>query len=251
MNSRKAIVTDEHREEARRLRDIWDSTQHETQAVFGERYGIGNQSSVGQFLTGKVPLSMKAAQGFATGLKCDIKDFSPRIARQAEALLVALESARELVEGRIKKGQDPYEPKETLGATALVPVIGRDEEENLPIEIWRDGPVPNAATGEYALMGASEPFSFVAAVTGLSMIPRYQPSEYMLVEPRVRVRMEDDVLLRTSGRTMLRRLASDPSSEVLQLTAYSDASVLSVRRDDVVWMYHVAHSIPRRKIIKL
>lgn len=83
-SSRKATVTQEHKEESARLRAIWDSTKHETQAVFGEIYGIGSQSAVGQFLRGESPLSQKAARGFAIGLKCNIADFSLRLAREAE-----------------------------------------------------------------------------------------------------------------------------------------------------------------------
>ncbi len=83
---RKAKVTDEHREEARRLRELWDTRLHETQAIFGERYAIGGQSAVGQFLRGEVPLSLGAARGFAEGLGCQIADFSPRLAKQATSL---------------------------------------------------------------------------------------------------------------------------------------------------------------------
>lgn len=77
--SRKAKVTDEHRAEARQLSVIWAATKHETQAIFGEKYNIGNQSAVGQFLRGESSLSIKAAQGFAKGLNCNVADFSPRL----------------------------------------------------------------------------------------------------------------------------------------------------------------------------
>lgn len=80
---RKAKVTDENREEARLLKALWDVKIHETQEIFGERYEIGGQSAVGQFLRGEVPLSLKAARGFAKGLKCEIADFSPRLSRLA------------------------------------------------------------------------------------------------------------------------------------------------------------------------
>jgi hypothetical protein len=84
--TKKAKVTDEHRAEAARLRTLWGSTQHETQAVFGEKYGVGNQSAVGQFLRGEAPLSMKAALGFSNGLGVSIGVFSKRLAEEAELL---------------------------------------------------------------------------------------------------------------------------------------------------------------------
>lgn len=87
-DSKRKIVTDEHREEARRLRAIWDQRKPElmargvgTQEKFGARYDIGNQAATGFFLNGKVALSLKAAHGFARGLGCQIEDFSPRLAR--------------------------------------------------------------------------------------------------------------------------------------------------------------------------
>ena len=48
-SNRKARVTDVHLEEAAKLRAIWDASDHGlSQQVFGEKYGIGNQSAVGQ-----------------------------------------------------------------------------------------------------------------------------------------------------------------------------------------------------------
>ena len=84
--NRKAKVTEEHHEEARKLKEIWNSRARETQGVFGEIHKIGNQSAVGQFINGKIPLSLNAAQGFAQGLKCSIADFSPRLAATVQGI---------------------------------------------------------------------------------------------------------------------------------------------------------------------
>lgn len=85
--SRQGKVTEEHREEARRLRAIWDSKRDDlkaanvgSQEAFGLAFGIGNQAAVGFFLNGKTALSLKAALGFARGLECNVSDFSPRLA---------------------------------------------------------------------------------------------------------------------------------------------------------------------------
>lgn len=72
--------------EAQQLFQIWKRTPANlrgTQAVFGELHEIGTQGAVGQFLRGETPLSLKAARGFAAGLKCEIADFSPRLAAEA------------------------------------------------------------------------------------------------------------------------------------------------------------------------
>lgn len=84
--SRQGTVTEEHREEARKLRQLWDSRSHPTQAEFGELYKIGNQSAVSQFLRGDAAMSLKAARGFAEGLSCRLEDFSPRLAAEAAAV---------------------------------------------------------------------------------------------------------------------------------------------------------------------
>jgi len=85
--SKQGKVTDEHREEARRLLALWDGTYENrkamklhTQGAFGAEYGIGGQAVVGFFLSGRTALSLKAARGFAKGLNCLISDFSPRLA---------------------------------------------------------------------------------------------------------------------------------------------------------------------------
>lgn len=82
-DGRRAKVTAEHKEEARRLKALWDSLSHPSQAEFGELFEVGNQSAVGQFLRGQVPLSLKAAQGFARGLGIGLEAFTPRLAAKA------------------------------------------------------------------------------------------------------------------------------------------------------------------------
>lgn len=85
--TKRGKVTDENREEARRLTEIWDRTYEDrkkqklhTQGAFGTEYDIGGQAVVGFFLNGHTALSLKAARGFARGLGCLISDFSPRLA---------------------------------------------------------------------------------------------------------------------------------------------------------------------------
>ncbi len=85
VKSRRAIVTEEHRAESLKLKAIWHRTEDDrrargvfSQEAFGAEYNIGNQAAVGFFLNGKAPISLKAATGFAIGLRCKVADFSPR-----------------------------------------------------------------------------------------------------------------------------------------------------------------------------
>lgn len=84
---RRGKITEEHRREAAALKALWASTSDEraargvrTQEAFGIEYGIGNQAAVWQFLNGKTALSLAAALGFAKGMRCNVGDFSPRLA---------------------------------------------------------------------------------------------------------------------------------------------------------------------------
>lgn len=79
--ARTPSMTAENLQESARLNELWQQREVRlSQRAFGEAYKIGNQSSVNQFLQGKIPISLRAAVGFAAGLHCQIEDFSPRLA---------------------------------------------------------------------------------------------------------------------------------------------------------------------------
>lgn len=92
-DDRRAKVTPETKRESKLLAQLWATRSHPSQAEFGETYGIGNQSAVGQFLRGDTPLSLKAARGFAEGLGCSIADFSPRLANEAAEIAASVPHA--------------------------------------------------------------------------------------------------------------------------------------------------------------
>jgi hypothetical protein len=88
--SRRSKTTPETLAEAAALKRYWDAYKRApdslTQAKFGEAYEIGGQAAVGNFINGKIPLSLKAAVGFSRGLKVPIQSFSPRLAAKAASL---------------------------------------------------------------------------------------------------------------------------------------------------------------------
>lgn len=104
--TRKAKVTPAIAAEAQALTELWASRPHSSQAVFGETFDIGNQSAVGQFLRGEIPLSPKAAFGFAKGLGCSIADFSPRLANMFPVSHMALEQALQCFASHLKPLND-------------------------------------------------------------------------------------------------------------------------------------------------
>lgn len=50
-----------------------------TQAALADDLGFSGQSSVSQYLKGKIPLNVDAALKFAQRFKCSVSDFSPSI----------------------------------------------------------------------------------------------------------------------------------------------------------------------------
>lgn len=125
-------------------------------------------------------------------------------------------------------------------------VIGNGQG-GLPDRIWTDGDYPVGASEKYAEVATDDRYAFIVYVRGDSMIPRYLPGEYILVEPSAHPEIEDDVLVRlATGETMLKRLLSRRNG--IRLGSYNNSEVMTFRPDEITWMYYIAHPIPARKI---
>jgi transcriptional regulator with XRE-family HTH domain len=106
---------------------------------------------------------------------------------------------------------------------------------------------PAEIAQEYAEVSTTDARAFVCRVVGDSMVPRYQPGEYALVEPGTTAEIEDDVLVRlNSGESMLKRLIGRRGG--IRLGSYNSQEVITLREDEVSWMYYVAHPVPAKKI---
>lgn len=68
--------------DAARLNALFKERAALSQLAFGATHGIGNQSMVSQYLLGRRPLNIDAAQKFAAGLGVAIADFSPTLAEK-------------------------------------------------------------------------------------------------------------------------------------------------------------------------
>lgn len=142
----------------------------------------------------------------------------------------------------------PLEPPVTAVRTTgrKVWVIGNGQG-GFPDRIWGDGDYPVGASDEYAQVATDDSHAFVVRVWGESMVPRYMPGEYALVEPGTAPEIEDDVLVRLkTGETMIKRLLSRRAG--IRLGSYGTAEVLTYTPEEVTWMYYVSHPIPARKI---
>lgn len=117
----------------------------------------------------------------------------------------------------------------------------------LPARIWSDGDYPVGVTERFGLVASTDPHAFLTEVSEESMIPKYTPGDFALVEPGTEPELEDDVLVRlASGETMIKRLLSRRGA--YRFGSYNSTAVLHYRFEDVSWVYYVAHPVPRRKI---
>jgi phage repressor protein C with HTH and peptisase S24 domain len=129
----------------------------------------------------------------------------------------------------------------------LVPVVGQGAGGDLPERVWTDGDQPVGQTSEYAEVASTDPHAFIVRVVGTSMIPKYTPGDYALVEPGTDPDIEDDVLVRlANGQTMIKRLLARRGH--VRLGSYNDPEVLTYEKEEVTWMYYVAYPVPVRKI---
>ncbi|MCA3186306.1 XRE family transcriptional regulator [Cupriavidus sp.] len=127
-----------------------------------------------------------------------------------------------------------------------IPVVGR-AQGGLPDRIWTDGDYPVGATEQFAQLASADPQAFLTPVVGDSMIPRFNPGEFALVEPGTEPELEDDVLVRlNTGETMIKRLLS--RRQGIRLGSYNDSEVFTFEKEAVTWMYYIAHPVPARKI---
>lgn len=127
-----------------------------------------------------------------------------------------------------------------------IPVIGR-AQGGMPERIWTDGDYPVGASEKFAEIATNDPHAFLTPIVGTSMVPRYNPGEFALVEPGTDPELEDDVLIRlTTGETMLKRLVSRRGG--IQLASYNEPGTMLYDEAEISWMFYVAHPVPARKI---
>lgn len=90
--TRKAKIEPYHVEESLALKKIFNERATLSQAAFGAEHGIGTQGMVWQYLNAGSPLNLKVATKFAKALGVEVRDFSPRLAAEAEELAKAAAS---------------------------------------------------------------------------------------------------------------------------------------------------------------
>ncbi len=130
--------------------------------------------------------------------------------------------------------------------TTRIPVIGKGAG-GLPERIWDDAGHPVGESDRFGMVYSSDPHAFLVEVSEESMLPKYTPGDFALVEPSSEAELEDDVLVRlATGQTMIKRLLSQRGA--YRFGSYNNTAVLHYRFEDVTWVYYVPYPVPRRKI---
>ena len=118
---KKRALTSEEQQEALALRalyDHWARQAQKSQEEVGDLMGM-SQGAVGHYLRGRNALNVKVAAKFADILGCDVADFSPRLARELEAL-----ASQRKVAARLSAAPPGYSPVPIVGTTASGPLPG-------------------------------------------------------------------------------------------------------------------------------
>lgn len=75
-----------YQQEANLLRALFAEKSKVSQRKFAEQNGLGTAANFGHYITGRRPMNAKIATAIAAGLGCQVADFSPRLAKEIEAL---------------------------------------------------------------------------------------------------------------------------------------------------------------------
>jgi len=228
MNNKKAKVTDIHREEARLLRELWHAKKPCSQAEFGERFEIGNQAAVSQFLTARTPLSLNAAIGFASGLGVRISDFSERLASEAKKAALADEGMDAAGNERSSiQGFTPLPNKTPLVTIARYPTGGTMgnggvmlNDEVGAIESWQ---VSKRWVSENIRNYTAAENLCIVTGYGDSMRPTFNPGDPLIIDRGVKTVEFDAVyFFRIDSQGYIKRLQRIPTANGLVLSAISD-----------------------------
>lgn len=188
----KRELTQWQRDDARRLLALWGErpAPRLNQTEFGERYGIGSQGMVWQYLHAHRALNAKAASGFAAGLNCQVSDFSPRLAKDISRM--AETELRGSFEGFTKI--DRYRVQFAAGAGNDHEVIEAEPQLAFRMDwLQKKGWHPLSLKVFYA--------------DGRSMEPRIQDGDVLLVDTADRKIRDGKVYaLLHSGRARVKRL---------------------------------------------
>ncbi len=173
--------------------------------------------------------------------------------RYITALAAAMGTTVEtLIAGRFQPGASAVQEPLPMYAVApekirRTPVVG-GSNGGLAETMWTDSDYPVGWAGEFADVASVDPNAFVAPVYGHSMIPKFMPGDYAMVEPNTSVDVDDDVMVRLDTGQVLLKILTMKNREGVTLSSYNDSGNLFYTWDQITWMYYVAYPVPRKRI---
>lgn len=218
------------KQDAERLKAIYDARIKISQAKFGADYDLGSQGMVWQYLNAHAPLNIDAAMKFARGLDVDVAEFSPRLA----AKLKRIAAHESNVEGGAVIVALPSEVP--VVGTAQLGTDGFWEAIDYPVG-YGDGFVryPTKDKNAYALR-----------VKGDSMRPRIKPGEFVLIEPNTRCDPGHEVMVQTKNGRCMVKVLDFRRNGVVQLSSVNetDFKPFTLDESEIEKIHRMAAIIP-------
>lgn len=211
-------MTPEQERECERLKALFNQRAGMTQREFVKKYDLGSPSNLGQYLNGRRPLSVALAARLAQALGVDIEEFSPRLARDADALGISV--ANVSPSGRPSSKKIPVL---TYVQAGLLSSQGQVPDPAACVDacdfIYADSETPNGC--------------FALVIKGRSMEPVFLEGDIILVDPSAAPRAGDYVVASrvspTTGdvegtfKKYLARGVDDYGREVFELKPLNEA----------------------------
>ena len=158
-------LTAEQAQECATLKQLFEEKNTLSQRAFAKQYNLGTAGNLNQYLNGRRPLNIRVAMIFASALKVQVKDFSPRLAREIATIR---EDRVEPVHGHVKRV-----PLIAFARAGLPDDIGQTKSYQTYID-----------DGDYIYVDSELPDGTYATVLiGRSMEPEFFEGDIIVVDP--------------------------------------------------------------------
>ena len=132
-------------EDAERLKALYEARKGKmSQEEFGNRFEIGSQGMVWQYLNARRALNIKAASGFARGLGVSVDAFSPRLAEEIRLASSQIAQPLPVVQPGSELGKTPSDRIQLVMAEQHVDVVGLAELLGVETAVVRSWLEPGA-----------------------------------------------------------------------------------------------------------
>lgn len=195
-------LTTEQLADARRLKAIFEREKITrpglSQASIADECGWKTQAAVSQYMNGKIPLGIESVTKFATALRCQIAEISPKLADRINGLAYAASTAENSF-ALINEDRRAY----IASVNRVEP--GPDIVGTVPLISWVQagswcGVVDNFSPGEaedwLPCISRVGPHAFALRVRGVSMEPKYQDGDIIFVDPDAAAEHGKNVIVR-------------------------------------------------------